>query len=76
MSIVCFRQHRTIVDEQIDDIQKSVLQEARSILEDIRKCLRVCDLNDGKPEVIYRTLMDAKFKTENLVSDLNTDTRI
>lgn len=76
MSIVCFRQHRTITDEQIDSIQESVAQEIDRVLKCLDLSARTLELNDNKPEVAYRNIMQARFTLKNLVSDLKLDTRI
>lgn len=61
------------IDIQIDEIQISTAQQIDSALENIEKVIRVLELNEKKPEVAYRHIMEAKWKLKNLATDLKAD---
>lgn len=71
--IEAFQTRKSPVEIQIDDIQKSVVLTAKSVLRKIEHSIAVCEANDNKPETIYRDLMDSKWQIKNLVYDLEND---
>ncbi len=60
-------QYKTINELEIR-INKEI-NEMQSILVDIDKSIRVCELNDKKPMAIYHSLQNAKMKIKSSIAD-------
>ena len=67
---------KTKRDEQIDNMQRMAAIELKSIVSDLDKIIKVCELNGNKPELVYRHARDAYWKTKNLASDLEADAKL
>lgn len=76
MFMQLLKQRKTIVDEQIDTIQESTAQEIDRALKELDLAVRTLELNNNKPEVVYKHCMSARFTLKNLALDLKTDARI
>lgn len=70
-------------DKQIDEIQDSIADKLELIAEKfnrkISRSLQICDMNNGKPELIKRDLVDMSLYVDdikNLASDLKRDARL
>lgn len=71
-----FKGIKTAVDEQIDDIQTSVIREVNSAIRQLDLAIRTMELNDCRPKLSYDHVRETKFILKNLVSDLKLDTRL
>jgi hypothetical protein len=74
--IIRFNQVKTPVDNQIDEMQKSVIREVNSAIRQLDLAIRTMELNDCRPKLSYDHAREAKFILKNLVSDLKLDTRL
>ncbi len=63
-------QGRTLVELEMH-INRGI-NEMQSILIDINKSIRVCELNGKKPEATYRNLQNAKMKIKSSIADSKT----
>ena len=77
--LIEFKPKKTKVDEQIDELQLSIVNEIESAinnLTDNRKLLERTKFRAGDLATVYNNEQVAIFKLKNLASDLKRDARL